>query len=45
MDCVVIVTNHSQYDYKMILDNAALIVDTRNALGKIGKGNKKVVRL
>jgi UDP-N-acetyl-D-glucosamine dehydrogenase len=45
VDCVVIVTNHSQYDYKMILDNAALIVDTRNALGKIGKGNKKVVRL
>jgi UDP-N-acetyl-D-glucosamine dehydrogenase len=45
VDCVVIVTNHSQYDYKMILDNAAMIVDTRNALGKIGKGNKKVVRL
>jgi len=45
MDCVVIVTNHSQYDYKMILDNSALIVDTRNAMGKIGKGNKKVVRL
>jgi UDP-N-acetyl-D-glucosamine dehydrogenase len=45
MDCVVIVTNHSQYDYKMILDNSALIVDTRNALGKLGKGNKKVVRL
>jgi UDP-N-acetyl-D-glucosamine dehydrogenase len=45
MDCVVIVTNHSQYDYKMILDNAALIVDTRNALGKISKGNTKVVRL
>jgi UDP-N-acetyl-D-glucosamine dehydrogenase len=45
VDCVVIVTNHSQYDYQMVLDNAALIVDTRNALGKIGKGNKKVVRL
>jgi len=45
IDCVVIVTNHSQYDYEMILDNAALIVDTRNALGKISKGNKKVVRL
>jgi UDP-N-acetyl-D-glucosamine dehydrogenase len=45
VDCLVIVTNHSQYDYQMVLDNAALIVDTRNALGKIGKGNKKVVRL
>lgn len=45
VDCVVIVTNHSQYDYADILENAALIVDTRNALGKIGSGNKKVVRL
>lgn len=45
VDCVVIVTNHSQYDYQMILDNAVMIVDTRNALGKIGKGNRKVVKL
>jgi UDP-N-acetyl-D-glucosamine dehydrogenase len=45
VDCVVIVTNHSQYDYAAILENAALIVDTRNALGKMGSGNKKVVRL
>ena len=44
-DCVVIVTNHSQYDYQMILDNAVMIVDTRNALGKIGKGSRKVVKL
>jgi len=44
-DCVVIVTNHSQYDYQEILQAAKLIVDTRNALGKIGKNNPKVVRL
>jgi len=44
-DCVVIVTNHSQYDYQAILDDARLIVDTRNALGKLGKANPKVVRL
>ena len=44
-DCVVIVTNHSQYDYQAILQEAKLIVDTRNALGKIGKNNPKVVRL
>ena len=44
-DCVVIVTNHSQYDYPAILEAAKLIVDTRNALGKFAKNNPKVVRL
>jgi UDP-N-acetyl-D-glucosamine dehydrogenase len=44
-DCVVIVTNHSTYDYNQILDSAPLIVDTRNALGMIGRGNPDVVRL
>jgi len=44
-DCVVIVTNHSQYDYPVILESSRLIFDTRNALGKLGKGHPKVVRL
>lgn len=44
-DCVVIVTNHKVYDYPAILANAKLIVDTRNALGKLGAKNPKVVRL
>ncbi len=44
-DCVVIVTNHSQYDYPAILKAARLIVDTRNALGKAGRESPKVVRL
>jgi len=44
-DVVVIVTNHSSYDYSTILEESILIVDTRNALGKLGKGNPKVVRL
>ncbi len=30
-DCVVIVTDHSQYDYAAIVDQAQLVVDTRNA--------------
>jgi UDP-N-acetyl-D-glucosamine dehydrogenase len=30
-DCVVIVTDHSQYDYSKIVENAKLVVDTRNA--------------
>jgi len=44
-DCVVIVTNHSAYDYVSLLKNAQLIVDTRNALGAAGRNNPKVVRL
>jgi UDP-N-acetyl-D-glucosamine dehydrogenase len=45
VDCVVIITNHSQYDYPVILQTAKLIVDTRNALGKVGKNHPKVSRL
>jgi len=30
-DCVVIVTDHSQYDYAEIVNTAKLVVDTRNA--------------
>jgi len=44
-DCVVIVTNHKAYDYKALLNDAKLIVDTRNALGTAGMDNPKVVRL
>jgi UDP-N-acetyl-D-glucosamine dehydrogenase len=44
-DCVVIITNHSSYDYTAILTRARLIVDTRNALGAMGKQHPKVVRL
>lgn len=42
-DCVVIATDHSSYDYKKILEESKLIVDTRNAL-KV-RGNSKVVTL
>lgn len=44
-DCVVIITNHNQYDYTAILENANCIVDTRNALGKVGRESSKVYRL
>jgi UDP-N-acetyl-D-glucosamine dehydrogenase len=44
-DCIVIITNHREYDYPLLLEKAALIVDTRNALGTYGHGNPKVVRL
>ncbi len=34
-DCVVVATDHSCYDYKMIVNNSALVVDTRNATNGI----------
>ncbi len=34
-DCVLIATHHSTYDWQMVADNAALIVDTRNTLRDI----------
>ncbi len=44
-DAVVIVTNHSMYDYASILKKASFVFDTRNALGKIEDDGRKVVRL
>ena len=44
-DCVVIVTNHSSYDYVKMLQEARLMIDTRNALGSLGRDHPKVVRL
>jgi len=44
-DAVVIVTDHKVYDYAAIIREAKFVFDTRNATGKIAKGNGKVVRL
>jgi len=41
-DCVVIVTDHSDYDYRRIVGEAQLVVDTRNATK--GIDSPKVVR-
>jgi UDP-N-acetyl-D-glucosamine dehydrogenase len=38
-DCVVIVTDHSQYDYPGIVAKAKLVVDTRNATRNINATN------
>lgn len=40
-DCVLIVTDHSDYDYKKIVDEAQLVIDSRNATK--GIQSKKVV--
>ena len=41
-DCVLISTDHSEYDYAYIVKHSKLVVDTRNAAGKIRSG--KIVR-
>ena len=42
-DCCVVVTDHSDFDYVRLLDAAALIVDTRNAMKRFA--SPKIVRL
>jgi len=46
-DCVLIVTNHSQIDYRRIIELAPLIVDTRNALnGDLRRDSRaRIIRL
>ncbi len=42
-DCVVITTAHSDYDYKQIVKNARLVIDSRNATK--GIKSKKIIKL
>lgn len=42
MDCVVITTDHSDYDYDMIVKHSKVVIDTRNATRSV-KGAKKHV--
>ena len=42
-DCVVIVTDHTGFDYAGIVEAAPLLVDSRNALKKFK--SDKIVRL
>ena len=42
-DCVVIITDHTSFDYRALVERASLIVDTRNALK--GIVSEKIVRL
>lgn len=43
-DCVLISTNHSDYDYEWIVKNAQLVVDTRNATASVKSGRGKIVK-
>src|SRR5690606_12422359 len=41
-DCIVIATDHTDFDYPHILEHAPLVVDTRNAMGGLPDPDGKV---
>lgn len=43
-DCVLIVTDHSAYDYPWIVEHSRLVVDTRNATRHVTRGREKIVK-
>ncbi|HET6266344.1 MAG TPA: nucleotide sugar dehydrogenase [Acidobacteriota bacterium] len=45
MDCVVIVTDHSAYDWQLIVDHSRLVMDTRNATAKVKNPACRIVKL
>jgi len=45
-DCVIIATDHSVYDYKQIVEQGNLVIDTRNATaGVVGHHSAKIIKL
>jgi UDP-N-acetyl-D-glucosamine dehydrogenase len=44
MDCILLATDHSAYDYRFILEHADLIVDTRNAFNGLNGAADKVMQ-
>ncbi|MCC6904896.1 MAG: hypothetical protein IT326_03570, partial [Anaerolineae bacterium] len=45
MDCVIVVTDHTVYDWQMLADHARIVIDTRNALKRIATPKATVIRL
>jgi UDP-N-acetyl-D-glucosamine dehydrogenase len=43
-DAVVILTDHSAYDYAWIVEHASLVVDTRNATKHVPRGREKIIK-
>jgi UDP-N-acetyl-D-glucosamine dehydrogenase len=43
-DCILISTDHSDYDYDWIVKNAQLVIDTRNATAGVKTGRNKIVK-
>ena len=43
-DAVVVATDHTAFDYPVIVDASSLIIDTRNATRSVDRGREKIVR-
>jgi UDP-N-acetyl-D-glucosamine dehydrogenase len=43
-DCVLIATDHSQYDFETVVKHAQLVVDTRNATRSVKSGLNKIIK-
>jgi UDP-N-acetyl-D-glucosamine dehydrogenase len=44
-DCAAIITDHSSYDYPLIVKNSKCVVDTRNATQNVIAGRNKITKL
>ena len=44
-ECVVILTDHTAYDYDWIVQNSQLVMDTRNATKNVKEKQSKIVKL
>ena len=42
LDCAVIVTDHSAFDWELVVRHSSLVVDTRNATHRVAPGAKNV---
>ncbi|OYV84667.1 MAG: UDP-N-acetyl-D-glucosamine dehydrogenase, partial [Ignavibacteriae bacterium 37-53-5] len=45
MDCILITTDHSSYDYESVVKHSKCIVDARNATRHVKNGREKIVLL
>lgn len=43
-DAVLISTDHDDYDWQWIVDNAQIVIDTRNATKGVKRGRNKIVK-
>ncbi|MFQ5841480.1 MAG: nucleotide sugar dehydrogenase [Thermodesulfobacteriota bacterium] len=44
VELILIITDHSQYDFRWIVDNASLVVDTRNATKGIRSARARIIK-
>ena len=43
-DCIIVVTDHSDYDCEFIVNNARMVIDTRNLMGSKAIKSEKVIK-